>query len=109
MSEYCDNDIIEREDASGGYYMGHPRYKTDDIVARGKEIYEQQLKDKLESQNFGKFLVIDIETGEYEMDEDDLTAVLRAYQKNPNGIRYEMHIGYATSGTIGNALMRALP
>lgn len=81
--------------------MGHPRYSTDEIVARGQEIYEKQLKGKLEPQNVGKFLVIDIETGEYEMDEDDLTAALRAYNKNPDGARYEMKIGYATSGTIG--------
>jgi hypothetical protein len=87
--------------------MGHPRYSTDEIVARGKEIYEQQLKSKLEPQNIGKFLVIDIETGDYEMDEDDLTAALRAYKKSPDGARYEMLIGYATSGTIGNAVMRA--
>jgi hypothetical protein len=89
--------------------MGHPRYSTDEIVARGKEIYENQLKSKLESQNFGKFLVIDIETGEYEMDEDDLSAAVRAYKKNPNGARYEMQIGYPVSGTIGNAFLSAMP
>ncbi len=83
--------------------MGHPRYATDEIVARGKDIYEKQLKSKLESQNVGKFLVIDIESGEYEMDDDDLTAALRAYAKNPDGARYEMQIGCATSGTIGAA------
>jgi hypothetical protein len=88
--------------------MGHPRYSTDEIVARGKEIYEKQLKSKLGSQNFGKFLVIDIETGEYEMDEDDLTAALRAYNKNPDSARYEMQIGYPTSGTIGHAFMEAM-
>lgn len=87
--------------------MGHPRYSADEIVARGKEIYEKQLKSKLEPQNLGRFLVIDIETGEYELDEDDLTAALRAYKKNPDGARYEMQIGYPTSGTIGNAFARA--
>ena len=85
--------------------MGHSCYSTDEIVARGKEIYEKQLKSKLEPQNLGKYLVIDIETGEYEMDENDLQAALRAYQKNPAGARFEMQIGYATSGTIGNALL----
>jgi len=87
--------------------MGHPRYSTDEIVARGKEIYERQLKSQLEPQHIGKYLIIDIETGEYEMDEDDLKAVFRAYQKNPAGARFEMQIGYATSGTIGNALLGA--
>ena len=88
--------------------MGHPRFSTDEIVARGKEIYEKQLRGKLEPQNVGKHLVIDIETGEYELDDDDLTASLRAYNKRPDGARYGMRIGYATSGTIGNAFPRAI-
>ena len=80
--------------------MGHPRYSTDDIVERGKKIYEEHLKEKLEPQNIGKFLVIDIETGEYEMDEDDLTAALNAARRKPGGARYEMQIGYSASGTL---------
>ena len=87
--------------------MGHPRYSTDEIVARGKEIYEKQLRQKLEAQNLGKFLVIDIETGDYEMDEDDVTASRKASRKKPGGARFGMRIGSPTSGTIGNAMMGA--
>ena len=89
--------------------MGHSRYSSDEIVTKGKEIYEKRLKDKLEAHNVGKFLVIDIESGEYEMDADDMAAALRAYAKSPDAPRYEMRIGYATSGTIGNALASARP
>lgn len=82
--------------------MGHPRYTADEIVARGREIYEKHLRDKLEPDNIGKYLIIDIETGEYEMDEDDLAASIRASRKRPGAPRYGMRIGYPTSGTIGN-------
>lgn len=88
--------------------MGHPRYSTDEIVARGKEIYERQLRQQLEPQHKGKFLVIDVETGEYEIDEDDLAASLRAARKKPGGARFGMRIGSLTSGTLGNALMRTM-
>lgn len=84
--------------------MGHPRYTTEEIARRGREIYEQRLRQELEPDNIGKFLVIDIETGEYEIDEDDLAASMRAYHKKPDGARYGMRIGYPTAGTIGNAL-----
>lgn len=87
--------------------MGHPRYSTEEIATRGREIYERRLRQKLEPDNIGKFLVIDIETGEYEMDEDDLAASMRAYRKKPDGARYGMRIGYPTAGTIGNALAGA--
>jgi hypothetical protein len=84
--------------------MAHPRYTTEEIAARGRDIYEQQLRHKLEPENIGKFLVIDVETGEYEIDEDDLAASMRAYRNKPEGVRYGLRIGYPTSGTIGNAL-----
>jgi hypothetical protein len=84
--------------------MGHPRYSADEIAARGRDIYDRRLRERLEPGNNGKFLVIDVETGEYEMDEDDLAASLNAARKRPGGARYGMRIGYPTSGTIGNAL-----
>lgn len=87
--------------------MGHPHYSTEEIAARGREIYEKQLRDKLEPDNIGKFLVIDVETGEYEMGEDDLAVSLGAYRKKPNGARYGMRIGSPTAGTIGNAFVGA--
>ena len=84
--------------------MNQRRYSTEEVATRGREIYEDWLKSQMEPQLIGKFLVIDIETGEYEIDEDDLVASLRAYHKKPNGSRYGMRIGYATVGTIGNAI-----
>jgi hypothetical protein len=84
-----------------GFLMRHSRYSTEEIATRGREIYEKRLRDKLEPDNIGKFLVIDIETGEYEMDEDDLAASMRAYEKKPDGARFGMRIGYRSSGSIG--------
>ena len=80
--------------------MGHPQYSADEIVTRGQEIYETQLRSKLEPANLGKFLVIDIETGEYEIDDDDLAASRRASRKHPSGARFGMRIGASFSGTL---------
>jgi hypothetical protein len=81
--------------------MSHSHHSPEEIAARGKEIYEKQLRDKLEPQNVGKFLVIDVDTGEYEMDADNLAASLRAYNKKPEGTRFGMRIGFRSSGTLG--------
>jgi hypothetical protein len=78
--------------------MGHPRYSTEEIATRGREIYEKQLRAKLEPDNIGKFLVIDIETGEYEMDADGEAASLRARNKKPDGARYGIRIGHRAWG-----------
>ena len=50
----------------------------DAIVRRGQDIYEREIRPKVEAGNQGKFLVINTETGEYEMDADDLAAAKRA-------------------------------
>jgi len=81
--------------------MEHPRYSTKEIATRGREIYEKQLRQQLEPGNNGKYLVIDIETGEYEIDDDGDAASLRARKKNPDGVRYGMRVGYRAWGRIG--------
>ncbi len=49
----------------------------------------------------GKFLVIDIETGEYEMNADDLVATKRLLAKHPNAVVYGLQIGFPTAYRIG--------
>ena len=83
--------------------MNRRQYTKDEVARRGREIYESRLKSEFEPQHIGKFLVIDIDTEECEMDEDDMVVSMRAYRKNPNGSRYGMRIGSPTTGTIGNA------
>ncbi len=81
--------------------MGHEGLSTEEIAIRGRDIYENNLRQQLEPGNDGKFLVIDIETGEYEIDEDGDAASLRARNKKPNGMRYGMRIGYRAWGQLG--------
>ena len=81
--------------------MGHPRYTTQEIVTRGRELYERQIRSQVENGNIGKILVVDIETGEYEIDDDHLRATQRALSKHPNAALYSVRIGYPTLAKIG--------
>ena len=87
--------------------MEEPRYTRQEVAARGRAIYEQRIRDKVEPEHVGKFLVIDIETGEYELDADDVAVMKRAAQKHPADALYGMRIGYPTMGRIGARLTRA--
>ena len=80
--------------------MGHPRFTADEIAARGRAIYDQRIRDAVEPQHMGKFLIIDIETGDYELDEDEFAASRRAHARHPDGAFFGMRVGYQTSGTI---------
>jgi hypothetical protein len=81
--------------------MPQTQYSSDEIARRGREIYETQLRAKLEPEHTGKYLVIDVDTGEYEMDEDGNMASQRAFQKKPDGVRYGMRIGHRAWGRLG--------
>jgi hypothetical protein len=81
--------------------LGHPRYTKEEIAARGKAIYEQQIRSKVEPAHTGKFLIIDIETGDYEIDADDTAASRRAHNRHPDGAFFGMRVGQRSSGTTG--------
>jgi hypothetical protein len=81
--------------------MPHPRYAKEEIVRRGKEWYEREIRSKVEEGNEGKALVIDIETGHYELDEDGRLAARRALERHPGAALYLMRIGYPAYAKIG--------
>ncbi len=62
-----------------------PRYPMAEHARRGQELYEQQVRAKVEAGNHGRIVAIDIETGEYELADDTLTAgnQLRARLPDP--------------------------
>jgi hypothetical protein len=81
--------------------MVQPHLTSEEVVRRGKELYEQQIRAKVEAGNKGKFLIINVETGEYEMDDDRLAASDRAAARFPGAALYAMRIGFPTMGRIG--------
>jgi hypothetical protein len=80
-----------------------------EIVRRGQEMYDRHIRPIVEPGNTGKFLVLDIDTGEYEMDEDDLTASQLAEAKHPNSLLYTVKVGYPTAYRIGSSMAGKAP
>jgi hypothetical protein len=81
--------------------VSHPRYTSNEIVQRGQVLYDQQIRRQVEASHKGKFLVLDIETGEYEIDADELAALKRAKAKNPDAALYILRVGYSTAYRVG--------
>jgi len=80
--------------------MAHPLYSTEEIIRRGKTLYEHKLRPQVETGNTGKVLVINVETGEYELDTDHLAASDRAAAKYPGAPLYTMRIGSPALGCL---------
>ena len=81
--------------------MPYTNYSPEEVESRGEDLYQQQIRPKVEAANRGKFVVIDIETGDFEVDEDDLQATQRALAKRPDAVLYGVRIGYPTAYTLG--------
>jgi hypothetical protein len=76
----------------------------DEIGRRGEEIYEQTLRDLVEAGNVGKYIAIDIHTGEYEVGDDHLGTVNRLHARQPAAEVYTIKIGYPATAVIGGRL-----
>lgn len=59
-----------------------PRYSKEEFARRGDEIYESQVRQQVEEGNYGKIVAIDLETGAFEVDANEIAACDRPHQKN---------------------------
>lgn len=75
--------------------MPHPRFTNEEIARRGEEIYAERLRESLEKEHFGQVVIINIETGEYEIGRDSLAANHRALTKDPSAALYGIRVGFA--------------
>ena len=81
--------------------ISKPRYSKEEFARRGDEIYDRDISPHVEPADEGKFVVIDIETGEYEVDQDELAASDRLLASRFDaqmwtrriGSRYARHFG----------------
>ena len=81
--------------------MSYSDYSQGSIAARGEAIYHQRLREKVESNHKGKFLTIDIETGNYEIDADEVVSSIRLLEKHPEAVLYCLRIGFPAAHRIG--------
>jgi hypothetical protein len=89
--------------------MPHPQDDAREIARRGEEIYERDLKEQLEPAHTGKFLVIDIDTGDSELDTDEVAAFQRVMARNPDGRRYLKRIGFPVTHRLGGRMRVGKP
>ena len=69
--------------------------------ARAREIYQRDLKSKLEPSFTGKYIIIDVDSGDYEMGDDVLAISKTLRDRRPNGRRHLLRVGYPAAGRLG--------
>lgn len=54
-----------------------PRRGPEDLARRGNAIFDARVRDSLRPEDEGKFVAVDVTTGDFEVDDDDFAAVAR--------------------------------
>ena len=70
-----------------------PRYSKEEFARRGDEIYEREVRPYLKAEDEGKFVVIDLDTGAYEIDPDELAASDRLLASHPHAQMWLVRAG----------------
>jgi hypothetical protein len=82
-------------------------YTKEEIARRGREIYEREIRPRLDRDQDGRFLVVDVRTGRFEIADDELTAFDRAGQDNPDGLLFGLRVGSRAAHRLGGRLFAA--
>ncbi|RFP63159.1 MAG: hypothetical protein BJG00_000635 [Limnothrix sp. CACIAM 69d] len=78
-----------------------PRYSKEEFARRGDQIYQTQIRPQVEPGSHGKIVAIDIETGEFEVAEDTMTATRKLRERLPDSQTWVVRVGYRAVHRFG--------
>ncbi|XGV88334.1 MAG: hypothetical protein ACAF42_04895 [Limnothrix sp. BL-A-16] len=78
-----------------------PRYSKEEFARRGDQIYQTQIRPQVEPGNHGKIVAIDIETGEFEVADDTMTATRKLRERLPDSQTWVVRVGYRAVHRFG--------
>ncbi|MCC6509027.1 MAG: hypothetical protein IT423_07965 [Pirellulaceae bacterium] len=75
--------------------------KTEDVVRRATQVYEEKLRDKLERSNMNDFVAIEPDSGEYFFGKTLSEAIQASRTAHPDRLAFAMRVGHSTAVQIG--------
>lgn len=72
-----------------------------EIDRRAQELYETRIRADVEPGNRGRFIAIDVHSGDYEVGEDRLSMAKSLVSRRPNATIGMLRIGYPAVGRMG--------
>ena len=82
------------------------RYSREEIARRGQEIYARVVRPTLSEADVGKFVTVDIESEDFEVDPNSRTALNRLLERWPDAQPWLERVGYVAAHSIGGSLRR---
>jgi len=92
---------------SVGQTLRQRRYSREDVARRGDEIYERVVLPLLSPADEGKYVLIDIETEDYEIDRDEIAASDRLLARHPDAQVWMRQVGSRYARRFGSRFKTA--
>ncbi|HWS89554.1 MAG TPA: hypothetical protein VN282_21460 [Pyrinomonadaceae bacterium] len=73
----------------------------EDVIARGKRIYDERLRGELEPDHTGRYVAVEPDTGRYFLGDTSADAVGAAHDAMPGSRFYLARVGYDAAHSIG--------
>lgn len=86
-----------------------PRYSKEEFAHQGNALYENQIRSKVEKDNLGKIVAIDIETGAFEVADTPILATDQLYDRYPDAQPWVIRIGHQAVYRFGSRSLQKAP
>ena len=87
--------------------MAMPVQRTADEIGRlGDEMYERDIRPKVEAAYFGKVIAIDVDSGDYSVADTARSAARGLRDRRPDASVWLMRVGYPTLRRFGGGSSR---
>ena len=70
-----------------------PCYNKEEAARRGDEIYDRDVRSQVEPQHNGEIVAVDLDTGAWEVDPDEITAARRLEARHPDAQIWVVRVG----------------
>jgi hypothetical protein len=80
-----------------------PNPDLDEKALRATKLFDRQVRPRLRAEDAGKFVAIDLSSGEFELDVDDYTAVARLRERLPTADVWLARSGFPAACRIGRS------
>jgi hypothetical protein len=85
------------------------RYSKEEFVRRGESLVESKVRPHLTAADAEKFVAVDIETGEYELDKNEMKATARIRKRVPDAQIWLVHVTLGYLHRFGGHSLRGQP
>ena len=79
----------------------------EEVARRAKELYERNIRAQVETEeNIGRMVVIDVEKGDFAVDDQGIKASLHLQAEHPGARLFGIRIGYNVAESLGGVMER---